>query len=162
MSAVHVFGNTAGKEEIACNEPFLLFPQCFLPFWSTFFHFHQIWNCRLSVWERLKYVIWERVKLLYLSSKKWNAFWKMQEMLATSGNAFPRPPMYSKGNLYRGGQILKRWRTRKGRFLYAIKRSETWYMCHRLKLWPCLCLFSVLNEVFVRHHSRTTNSKNLP
>ena len=24
------FGNIAGKEEIACNEQFLLFPQCFL------------------------------------------------------------------------------------------------------------------------------------
>ena len=25
------FDNTAGKGEIACNEQFLLFPQCFLP-----------------------------------------------------------------------------------------------------------------------------------
>ena len=25
------FENTVGKEEIACNEQFLLFPQCFLP-----------------------------------------------------------------------------------------------------------------------------------
>ena len=34
--------NTEGKGEIAHNEQFLLFPQCFLPFWRTFFHFHQV------------------------------------------------------------------------------------------------------------------------
>ena len=27
------FENTVGKEEIACNEQFLLFSQCFLPVW---------------------------------------------------------------------------------------------------------------------------------
>ena len=41
------FDNTVGKGEIARNEQFLLFPQCFLPIWRTFCHFHQIWNCRL-------------------------------------------------------------------------------------------------------------------
>ena len=43
------------------------FSQCFQPIWITFCHFHQIWNCRLqtlSVWKRLKFVLWERVKLL--------------------------------------------------------------------------------------------------
>ena len=58
------FENTAGKGEIARNEQFLLFPQSFLPVWRTFCHFHQIQNCRLqtlSVWESLKFVIWERV-----------------------------------------------------------------------------------------------------
>ena len=30
------------KEEIARNEQFLLFPQCFLPVWRTFSHYHQI------------------------------------------------------------------------------------------------------------------------
>ena len=30
------FENTAGNEEIAHNEQFLLFPQCFLPIWRTF------------------------------------------------------------------------------------------------------------------------------
>ena len=29
------FENTVGKEEIAHNEQFLLFPQCFLPIWRT-------------------------------------------------------------------------------------------------------------------------------
>ena len=36
------FGNTVGKEEIVRNEQFLLFPQCFLPVWKTFYHFRQI------------------------------------------------------------------------------------------------------------------------
>ena len=36
------FENTVGKGEIARNEQFLLFPQCFLPVWITFYHFHQI------------------------------------------------------------------------------------------------------------------------
>ena len=36
------FENTAGKGEIAHNEQFLLIPQCFLPVWKTFCHFHQI------------------------------------------------------------------------------------------------------------------------
>ena len=58
------FENNVGKGEIARNEQFLLFPHCFLPFWRTVCHFHQIWNCRpqiLSVWKSLKFVVWERV-----------------------------------------------------------------------------------------------------
>ena len=58
------FENTVGKGEIARNDQFLLFPQCFLPVWITFSHFHQIQNCRLqtlSVWNSLKFVVWERV-----------------------------------------------------------------------------------------------------
>ena len=35
------FENTVGKGEIARNEQFLLFPQCFRPFRGTFSHFHQ-------------------------------------------------------------------------------------------------------------------------
>ena len=34
------FENTVGKGEIARNEQFLLFPQCFQPFLRTFHHFH--------------------------------------------------------------------------------------------------------------------------
>ena len=55
------FENTVGKGEIAHNEQFLLFPQCFLPVWIPFSHFHQIWNCRLqtlSNWKSLKFVVW--------------------------------------------------------------------------------------------------------
>ena len=61
--------NTVGKGEIARNEQFLLFPQCFLPVWRTFFHNHQIWNCRLltlTIWKSLKFVVWERLKHLYI------------------------------------------------------------------------------------------------
>ena len=58
------FENTVGKGEIARDEQFLFFPQCFLPFWRTFCHFHQIQNCRLqtlSVWKSLKFLVWGRV-----------------------------------------------------------------------------------------------------
>ena len=67
VSAVYMsFENTVGKGEIARNEQFLLFPQCFLPVWSIFWHFHEFWNYRLqtlSVWKTLKFVVWERVKV---------------------------------------------------------------------------------------------------
>ena len=59
--------NTVGKGEIARNEQFLLFPQCFLVLCKTFFHFHQVWNCHLQtlwIWKSLKLVIWERVNKL--------------------------------------------------------------------------------------------------
>ena len=36
------FENTVGKGEIAHNEQFLLFPQCFLSIWRTFCHFYKI------------------------------------------------------------------------------------------------------------------------
>ena len=34
------FENTVGKGEIARNEQFLLFPECFLPIWRTSCHFY--------------------------------------------------------------------------------------------------------------------------
>ena len=40
--------NTVGTGEIARNEQFLLFQQCFPPVWRTFCHFHQVKNCRLQ------------------------------------------------------------------------------------------------------------------
>ena len=55
---------------MARDEQFLLFPQRFLPFWRTFPHFHRISNCRkqtFSVWESLKFVVWERVKEFQVS-----------------------------------------------------------------------------------------------
>ena len=78
---------TLGKGEIASNEQFLLFPQCFLPTWITFCHFHQIWNCRLqtlSVWKHLKFVVWERVKKEQCFSQSW---WKELILL------FPHNPL---------------------------------------------------------------------
>ena len=55
------FENTVGIEEIAHNEQFFLYPQCFLPIERTFWYFHQIQNCHLqtvSIWTSLKFVIW--------------------------------------------------------------------------------------------------------
>ena len=66
MSAVKSLLKTLGKGEIARNEQFLLFPQCFLPIWRTFCHFHKTENCclqTLSVWKYLKFIVWERVNL---------------------------------------------------------------------------------------------------
>ena len=60
------FENTVGKGEIA-HEQFLLFPQCFLPIWRTFYHFRQIWRLQtLSIWKSLKFAVWERVKLYFV------------------------------------------------------------------------------------------------
>ena len=43
VCAVQVFfGNSVGKGEIARNEQFLLFPQCFNPVLRIFCHFYQI------------------------------------------------------------------------------------------------------------------------
>ena len=56
--------NTVGKGEIAHNEQFLHFQQCFLPVRRPFCHFNQIRNCHLqtlSVWKSLKFVVWESV-----------------------------------------------------------------------------------------------------
>ena len=55
---------TLEKGEIAHNEHFLLFPQCFQLVQRNFFHFDRILNCclqTLSVWKSLKFVVWERV-----------------------------------------------------------------------------------------------------
>ena len=52
------------KGEMVHNEQFLLFPQCLLPFWRTFCHFHRIKNCllkTLSFWNHLTFVVWDRV-----------------------------------------------------------------------------------------------------
>ena len=49
--------NTAGKGEIALNEQFLLFPQCFLPLLENSGHCIKFKNCRLlalSFWKSLK------------------------------------------------------------------------------------------------------------
>ena len=59
------FENSEGKGELARHEQFLLFPQCFLPFQRTLPRFHELQTCplqTLSVWESLKFVVWERNK----------------------------------------------------------------------------------------------------
>ena len=60
------FENTEGKEEIACNEQFLLFPafstclENFLPFSST----SELSFANSFSLEESKYVVWERFKIL--------------------------------------------------------------------------------------------------
>ena len=59
--------NFVGKGKIICYEQFLLFLQNYPPVWRTFCHFHQIQNgClqTLSVWKSLKFVVWEKIKLV--------------------------------------------------------------------------------------------------
>ena len=61
------FEITVKKAEIARNEHFFHFPQCFLPIWITFCHFNKISNWRLqtlSVWKSLIFVVWERVNAI--------------------------------------------------------------------------------------------------
>ena len=63
---------TVGKGEIAHNEQFLLFPQCFLPIWRPFSQCHPILNCRLqtlSIWKTWKSVIWGRVNEVSMCSQ---------------------------------------------------------------------------------------------
>ena len=71
------FENSVGKGEIARNEQFLLFLQCFLTLWRTFCHFHQIQNCRLQtlwVWKNPKFFVWERVNTPFLHDMALNPF----------------------------------------------------------------------------------------
>ena len=61
------FENTVGKGEIARNEQYLLFPQCFLSFMRLFCPLDQIQNCRqrsFTFWKSLKSVVWERLNEL--------------------------------------------------------------------------------------------------
>ena len=56
--------NTMEKGEIARNEQFLPFPQCFLPCYIIFCRFHQIQYCHLQtlkVWKSPTFVVLERV-----------------------------------------------------------------------------------------------------
>ena len=77
------FENTVGKGEIARDEQFLLFPQCFLPICWTFSHFHQTWNCRLqtlSVWKSIKFVVWKRVKVCLARVNITKVCWERQSV----------------------------------------------------------------------------------
>ena len=61
------------KEKLLATSNLLLFPQCFLPFYGPFCHFHRIQNCRLKTllfWMSLKFVVWERVKEDALTRKE--------------------------------------------------------------------------------------------
>ena len=56
----------------------------FNQFLRTFCYFYQIWNCRLeilSVWKSLKFVVWERVKIvLYLPNDMWTEAMQMMSI----------------------------------------------------------------------------------
>ena len=65
------FENTGGKGEIARNEQFLLFPQCFLPVWRTFLPFFIKFESvvgKLWVWKNLKFVVWEGSNTLTIAT----------------------------------------------------------------------------------------------
>ena len=94
-------GNTVGKGEIALNEQFLLFLQCFLPIRRTFCHFHKILNCclqTLSVWKSLKFLIWERVH-----NPETESFWKHYGKRRNAGSQhfllFPQCSTLSKAEI---------------------------------------------------------------
>ena len=98
------FDNTMQKEEIACNEQFVLFTQYPLSFLRFFSHFHQIWNCclqTLSIWKDLKFTVWEWVKIVTNGSKHigWvdNIAGGKKTSMVTSISSFPT--MFSKAFL---------------------------------------------------------------
>ena len=63
------FENPVVKGEIARNEKFLLFLQCFLPFHKPFQHMRQFQNCHLQ-----SLPVWESLKLSFRKglTKQWN------------------------------------------------------------------------------------------
>ena len=81
------FENTAGKGEIASDEQFLLFPQCFLPIWRTFCHYHQIENSHLqtlSIWKSLQFAFGKGLKAHKLPNINISCFkvWKKSSIPA--------------------------------------------------------------------------------
>ena len=69
------FENTVGKGEIACNEQFLLFPQCFVPTWRAFCHLSSNIKCplqTLSVWKFRKFVVLGKSLSLQVCSEDLN------------------------------------------------------------------------------------------
>ena len=93
VCSTSLFKNTVEKGEIARNEPFLLFPLCFLPFWSiqcflpfgalsAIFIEFKIVVCKLSIWTSLKFVVWERVKFPF------DMAWLMLSIIPFNGFSF--------------------------------------------------------------------------
>ena len=108
VSAVQIFWKHCGKGEIAHNEQFLLFPQCFLPIWRTFSHFHQVKKCclqTLSVWKGLKLVVWVRVNPFPHNDTFWHLWetsllktlWEKEKLLVTSHFSFSHSVFYPSG-----------------------------------------------------------------
>ena len=93
--------------DIAPKEQFLLYPQYFLPIWRTFYHFHQIQNCRLQIltlWKSLKFIVWARVKVFCKLKmiQKMNCLWWVRKRFREGRKCWflafsPFPTMFSKG-----------------------------------------------------------------
>ena len=62
---------TVGKGEIAHNEQFLLFSQCFLSVWRTFCHFDQFEIVVRKTLPESRICVWERVNL-YGETRFWH------------------------------------------------------------------------------------------
>ena len=71
VSAVQVFWKHSGKRRNCSLRTISPFPTVFSTHLRTLCHFYQTWNCRLQtllVWKSLKFAVWERVKLICLTS----------------------------------------------------------------------------------------------
>ena len=82
------------KEKLLVTSNFSFSPQRFLPTLGAFCHFHQIWNCRLqalSVWKRLKFVVWERVKTALKNGWRIRITIPRQEYVTVIWSERPRP-----------------------------------------------------------------------
>ena len=63
-------GRGMRKGEIACNEQFFLFSQCFIPFWRIFCHFHQ----KLELWSANSFSL-EESKICHNFSFSYSIFY---------------------------------------------------------------------------------------
>ena len=100
------FENTVGKGEIAQNEQFLLFPQCFLLICITLCHFYQIWNCCLQFFQFGK--VWNMLFNPF-PNKPWflrvcsisllKILWEKEKLLVTSNFSFSHSVFYPFGKL---------------------------------------------------------------
>ena len=90
-----------GKWEIVHNKQFLLFPPCFLPFWRTFCHFHQIQNCHLPTLSvETKIYGMGRFKpclLRVCSTSLLKTLWEKEKLLVTSNFSFTLSVFYPFG-----------------------------------------------------------------
>ena len=118
------------KREIARNKQFLLFPQCFLPFWRTFCHIHRIWNCclhTLSVWKSLKIVIWERVNIIIVYQLKIHAPGSSSNLnLSSQKLMYPIVPLFC---------IVMLSSRMCYRFLTTFAKIWAFCGCHTLRYW---------------------------
>ena len=95
------FENTVEEGEIARDKQFLLSHSVFYPIEELFFHFHQIWNCRLqtlSVWKSLK-LLFEKDDKLNVAKMTISLFDRIENTVGKRENAgyhyfFPFPVFF--------------------------------------------------------------------